>query len=142
MSDDRVYAAVKGLFAERWTATPPDLISWENKHFDLPQSDDPYIAVEVTGNYYGQESIGAETQGANRWDAEGQLWVHVFVRTGTGSEEARRLAKIAADLFRGTQLLDGDLTFGDAAIGMGAPGDNDGLYWQLSVSVEWGMVEA
>ena len=143
MASDVVYNAVKDYLTANWTTSP---LAFENEEFVPPVDSEgrptPFVAVEVTGNVYGQQSIGASTQATNRWDEEGQLWLHVFVRTSTGSSTARNYAKTLADLFRGTTLLSGDMEFMDASIGLGEKGDDEGNYYRISVSVDWRRIEA
>ena len=145
MASGTVYDAVKSHLQTNWTATP---LAFENEDKDASGNAVPpnpavtFVAIEMTGTMYGQQSIGAETQAANRWDEEGVLWLHVVTPKGQGASEARHHAKNLADLFRGTTLLSGDLEFLDAAIGMGEPADADGNWWRISVSVEWRRMEA
>lgn len=137
MSSAEVYGAVKDYLTAQWTTTP---ISFENEPFTPPVASGAagaWVAVEVSGTFYDQASIGAETAAANLWREEGQVWLHVFVRTGSGSLVVRQYAKQLVDLFRGLTLLAGTLRFRDASIGRGQPGDEDGNYWVLSCTVDW-----
>lgn len=141
MASDTVYDAIRAHLAARWAATP---VAFENEAFVRPVVDgtpQPFVVLEITGTAYGQQSIGARTQAENRWDEEGQLWLHVFVATGSGGSTVRRYAKQLADLFRGTTLLADTLEFGDASIGMGEPGDEEGAYFRVSVSLDWRRIE-
>lgn len=138
MASDIVYGAVQEFLTGRWNATK---ISWENQTYSLG-TETAWIMVEITGTSYAQQSIGAGDGDANRWDEDGVLFVHVFVESGLGSLEARRLAKLAADLFRGTLLLGDTLEFGDASIGMGDVSEANGNWWRVSVSIEWRRIEA
>lgn len=137
MASAAVYDAVRAHLEARWSATP---ISWENEHF--PRQSGAWVAVEMTGTLYGQQSIGAGEQADNRWDEEGQLWLHVFVPVGSGGRDARAHAKALADLFRGEQLAGDSIEFGDAAIGAGEPGDEKGNWWRISTTVDWRRTEA
>jgi len=138
MPSDVVYDAVRAHLGANWSETD---IAWENENF-VPPVEAGWVAVEVSGTTYAQQSIGAETQAANRWDEEGVLWVHVFVPTGTGSSTARRRAKAIADIFRGAKLLDDALEFTDASIGLGDVGDDAGATWSITVSIDWRLMEA
>jgi hypothetical protein len=146
MASDTVYDAVKAYLSAQWGSTTP--IQWENggepgdPPFAKPEPPAPFIAVELTGTLYGQQSIGAGAPADNRWDEEGILWIHVMVPTGSGASTARRHAKRLADLFRGTRLLGDSLTFGDARIGLGEPGDDDGNWYRISTDIEWRRMEA
>lgn len=139
MASDVVYEAVRAFLTAGWTAAP---IAWENEHFDKPNPPAPWLAVELSGTVYAQQSIGAGPQEENRWDEDGVLWLHVFVPAGTGSSTARGYAKALADIFRGALLIDETLEFMDASIGMGEAGDNNGNWWRVSVSIDWRRMEA
>lgn len=143
MASDVVADAIEAYLSANWIATP---IKFENQPFQRPVSDSgaalPFIAFEITGTLYAQQSIGESAQAANRWDEEGQLWLHVYVQTDTGSSIARRYAKQLADLFRGLRLVGDNLEFTDASIGMGQPGDDDGVYWSVSVEIDWRRFDA
>jgi hypothetical protein len=139
MASGTVYDAIKGYLEAQWTTTT---IAWENESFTKPEPPAAWLMVEMTGDLYAQMSIGAGVQSENRWDEEGVLLLHVYVPSGTGASTARAYAKSLADLFRGALLLDDSLEFLDASIGMGQPGDDDGMWWRISVSVDWRRMEA
>lgn len=139
MASDTVYDAIRAHLETYWSATT---IAWENEGFEKPEPPAPWVMVEVTGDLYAQMSIGAGNQAENRWDEEGELLMHVMVPAGTGARTARHHAKSLADLFRGALLIDDTLEFLDASIGMGQPGDEDGMWWRVSVSVDWRRLEA
>lgn len=120
-----------------WTTSP---IRWENEPFELAGTE--FLDVEMTGTSYGQKSIGAQTQAANRWDEEGVLWLHVMTPVNSGGSTARTHAKSLADLFRGKLLLSDSLEFRDAFIGRGQPGHEDGMYYRISVYINWRRMEA
>lgn len=102
-----------------------------------------WVLVVLDAALYGQQSIGGgQEAGDNRWDENGTLWFHIFTPKGTGSREARRLGKALANLFRGNRLLDDALEFGDADMGAGDPGQENGNYYLMSVSIEWRLTEA
>jgi hypothetical protein len=96
----------------------------------------------MTGTFYGQESIGASRQEDNRWDEEGVLWLHTLVKINTGGSTVRAYAKQLADLFRGLRLLSDSLEFQDAFIGRGQTGHEDGMYYRVSVYINWRRMEA
>ncbi|TAI67579.1 phage tail terminator-like protein [Bradyrhizobium sp. Leo170] len=102
-----------------------------------------WVLVVLNSELYGQQSIGAGIdQAANRWDEDGTLWLHVFTPRGTGSREARRIAKGLANMFRGLTMLNGRLEFMDADMGAGDPGAENANYYLLSVSIEWRVIDA
>jgi len=139
MASDTVYGVIRTYLAGHWASTP---IAWENEAFEPPTPLAPWVAVEVTGTAYAQQSIGADSQAGNRWDETGTLFMNVFVPSGTGSSTARRHCKALADLFRGARLLGDDLEFMDASIGLGEVGDEEGTTYRISVSVDWRHMEA
>jgi hypothetical protein len=145
MASREVYDAIRGVLDPNeggsWTATQ---IAWPNEGTEnFPPADgSAWIAVQMTGTSYAQESIGAAVQAQNRWDEEGILWLHTFVATGQGERDQRSYCKQLADLFRGLMLLDGNLEFLDASIGLGEQSDDTGAWWRISVSIEWRRFEA
>lgn len=150
MAADAVYDAIQGylqtpanvagLADPETNVVPP--FRFENENFDKPDPPSPWIAVALTGVLYGQESLGASVQAANRWDESGHLWLPVFVPIGTGSSRARHLAKLLADIFRGLTMLNDNLEFRDAFIGEGGPAAESGNWYELPLVIEWRRVEA
>lgn len=143
MASNVVFDAIRSFLTEHWTTTP---IAWENETppatVDAQGAAIAWVLVEMTGTLYGQMSIGASLQADNRWDEEGQLWLHVFVPKGTGGSLVRQHAKALADLFRGTRLVNDSIEFRDASIGMGEPGDEQGKWFRVSCNIEWRRMEA
>lgn len=137
MASGAVYAGIKTYLQSNWTTTP---LRFENETYVLDGN--PFVAVEMTGTLYGQQSIGASHQADNRWDEEGVLWLHVNVPMGTGGFNARTYAKQLADRFRGLLLLNDSLEFRDAFIGRGQPGHEDGAYYRVSVYINWRRMDA
>lgn len=133
MASGTVYQAVRTYLTGAWSSTG---LAWENEDFDTADLG-AWVAVEMTGTSYAQQTLGAGSAAANRWDEDGLLWLHVMVKVGSGALDARNFAKALADLFRGTLLLGDSLEFGDASIGMGEAGDDDGRWWRVSVSIAW-----
>jgi hypothetical protein len=118
----------------------------ENQGDGAPAGDvAAWVEMVVDTSLYAQESIGGgadDEAGGNRWDEDGTLWFHVFIARGIGSREARRIAKGLANMFRGKTLLEGELEFGDADMGAGDPGQENGNYYLVSVSITWRRTEA
>lgn len=137
MSTAAVYSAVRTYLEANWTTTP---LRWENETFTIPVDADgvpqPWVDVEITGTEYDQASLGAGTVASNLWREDGMLWLHVMVPSGSGSGVARTHAANLAALFRGLDL-DPDIVFRTMSIGLGSPGDDDGNWWRLSLSIEW-----
>lgn len=137
MASGEVHDAIKAYLQSNWTTTP---IRFENDPVDsLPEA---FVDIEMTGTLYGQESIGASHQEDNRWDEEGVLWVHVLVKINTGGSTVRTYAKSLADLFRGLLLMNDSLEFRDAFIGRGQTGHEAGMYYRVSVYINWRRMEA
>lgn len=141
---DEVYDAIRahlgdGISVGAWQYAP---IAYPNEAFSAPEPPAPWVDFEITGTLYGQQSIGAHVQSENRWDEDGQIWLHVMVPVGTGGAAARGAAKTLANIFRGLTLLSGGLEFLDAQIGLGEPGDDNGNYFRISVSIDWRRMDA
>lgn len=137
MASGAVFDAIKIYLQGAWTTTP---LRFENENYQINGAS--FVDIQMTGTLYGQQSIGAHTIAANRWDEEGVLWLHVLVPVGTGAHDARTYAKQLADLFRGLLLLNDSLEFGDAFIGKGQAGVEDGAYFRVSVYINWRRVDA
>jgi hypothetical protein len=131
-----VRQAVKAFLAAQWTTTP---VSYENDGYQQSEDSDgaliPYVAMELVGGLFSQQSIGAGDARSNYWSAAGQLWLHVIVAAGSGSDNATALADALAELFRGIEL-DPGIRFEDMNIAASG-GQSDGSAWTLSLSIEW-----
>lgn len=137
MASGEVHDAIKAYLQSNWTTTD---IRFENTALDPLPSE--FVDIEMTGTLYGQQSIGASHQADNRWDEEGVLWIHVLVAANSGGSTVRAYAKSLADLFRGLTLMNDTLEFRDAFIGRGQPGHENGLYYRVSVYINWRRMEA
>lgn len=141
MATDYVYDAIRAHFEQNWSGTGLDRLYWENEA--QPPGSDPIVAIEMRGNYYGQESIGQDVQADNRWDEEGVIFVHCLVAQGTGAQQSRRLARQVAEMFRGALLLGDSLEFRDASIGAGDSLDRmEGNWWGVTVTIDWRRMDA
>jgi Bacteriophage related domain of unknown function len=128
--------------AGQWDTSLAPLV-YENESDGAPSGAlKSWVQVVLDTHLYGQVSIGAGAPGENRWDEDGTLWFHVFTPKGSKSREARRIAKALANMFRGHLLLDDALEFGDADMGAGDPGKENGKYYLLSVSLDWRRTDA
>lgn len=132
MASPQTYDAIHDYLEQVWTATP---LAFENDGFKPPNDPAPWVLIEVFGDFYEQESIGAETQAANLWREAGQLLAHVNVPRGTGSRVARQHATDIVDLFRGQQI--GSVVFTTASIGAREPGVTDGSYFRMTATIDW-----
>lgn len=139
MSSDVIITAIRNHLESNWTATT---IKWENETFEFPQPtaypDPPaaWLAVEVSGGLYQQQSIGSGNPSLERWTERGTVLVYSLVQNGAGSLVAHQNAKAVVLLFRGL-VLPNNLRFQDMVIGSGGPGDDDGNWWQLLLRIEW-----
>lgn len=131
-----VRAAIKGFLTVNWADT---VIAYENEDYEQETDANgelvPWLFVEVFGGIYQQISIGAGNAHDNYWSASGQVMLHVFVASGSGTDTASEYADELAELFRGLEL-DPNITFGDISIG-GAGGESDGNNWRITLSIEW-----
>lgn len=133
MSSQLVYDVVEQRLDANWTATP---VVFENEDFPTPDDPAAFVFVELYGDVFDQISIGGGDEvGDNLWREAGSLLMHVMTPNGTGTRDARAFAKQLVDLFRGQEI--GGVTFRDAAIGAGEPGENDGNYFRMTASVSW-----
>lgn len=132
MASDTVYAAVRAHLEGGWTATP---LIFENE--GSPPDSGAWVFVEATGTLYGIASLGQQVQADNLYREHGFFFLWVMVESGTGTATARAYAKQLADLFRGTELSAGTLTFEDMSIGNGATTDRDGNWWSLGVTIDF-----
>lgn len=130
MASVAVYDVVHDRLGENWTDTP---LVYEGE--DWPTDGQPFVFVEIFGDFYDQASIGAGSPTANRWREGGQLLLNVMTRMGEGSRKSRIFAKALIDLFRGFEN-DGVL-FRDASIGAGEPGASDGNYFRMTATINW-----
>lgn len=134
---DAVQAHVDPIHGGSWTRTP---IAWPNETPSRADNE-PWIAIDFTAAFYAQQTIGAGEVGENRWDEEGVLWGHVFVQLNSGARECFSIGKAFADLFRGALLMNGQLEFLEANLGAGEPADDDGIWYRMSVSIEYRAFE-
>jgi hypothetical protein len=139
MASDVPYDAVRAHIEANWPHSP---IAFENEEFHRPSPPAHWLSFEMSGDLYSQQSIGAGEQSENRWDEEGTIWGHVYAPKNAGTSYQRKLCRWFADLFRGQTLLNGNLEFLDAHLGLGEPGDEKGVYWRISVTVDWRWVDA
>lgn len=112
----------------------PALIEWPNEPFDEPSTDpaQQWFSVENTGRVLAPVELGT---GGGVWAEEGTLYVHVLTPRGRGTDAARVLAKAVANVYRG--LGPRNVIYRSASIGDGLMNDRGGLWWALTVSVDW-----
>lgn len=120
------------------TATLPAVEwRWENEAQDPPDPPAVFAMVEITGETFEQQSIGATTRASNRWLEAGTLFIHVLAPAGTGSAAARTLAEQIATAFRSVETLDPNITFGRLSLGLGDVLPPNGNWWRLPITVAW-----
>lgn len=103
-----------------------------NVNFVQPEPPFMFLSVEMAGESLAPVELGPTH---SVWEETGQLYVHVVVPSGTGSEDSRSMAKQIAELFRG--LPPRDVVWRRAMIGLGATSDDDGSWWSLTVGIEY-----
>ncbi|HBF30859.1 phage tail terminator-like protein [Rhizobium sp.] len=138
MASPEVFEAFQSTLNAGWTTTG---IVYEND-FDQNYTEAglPFVYVEVYGDTLNQETVGAP--GQNMWREEGAAYLHVMVKSGTGSAEARSWAKQLLALFR-EQSIVVNATTGETlhmpqmSIGAGEPGKDFPEYWAMTVTITW-----
>ncbi len=108
-------------------AALPYPIEWPNEAFTTPDLA-PWLSVEADGDILEPIELG---NGA--WEERGTFIVHVIVPLGTGSADARQIAKDIANIYRGVV---GYAVYRRASVGSGVPSE-DGKWWVLTVTIEW-----
>ena len=131
MATPQTFEPIEDFLRSQWTVTP---LVFENEDFELTNEPEAVVLVEIFGDLMDQASIGAETVAANRWRETGQLSLHVLVPRGGGTRQARKLSRQLYDLFRGQEI--GSIRFGTASIGAGEPGEMDGNYYRMTVTID------
>lgn len=108
----------------------PDRIHWPNDGtFSEPDSG-LWLSVTATGDILEPIELGA-----GAWQEEGRLFVHVLAPAGSGSEDARALAKGVANVYRA--LGPREVVYFGASIGSGLVSDETGRWWGLTVTINW-----
>lgn len=132
MASPETFVVVRDTLSASWSATP---VHYENDGSSTPEPPAHFIFVEVVGDLLGQQSIGAGSRDENLWRETGTLYLHVMAPNGEGSLTARQHGRDVANLFRGRDI--DTVTFGNASLGAGEPGDDDGNYWRFTVTIDW-----
>ena len=133
MSSAAAFDVVKARLDAEWSDTS---VVYENENFELPDTPEIFVRVEVYGDFFNQISIGGGDEADdNLWREAGQLLMHVMAPSGTGSRAARVIAKQLVDLFRGYESA--GVEFLNASIGASDPGEQDGEYFRMTASVNW-----
>lgn len=130
MSSAAVYDAVHDHIVDGFTAAP---LAFENEAWPDAATPAPFVYVEIFGDFYRQESIGAP--GANLWRETGTILMHVMVPNDTGTREARLLARQLVALFREVEVS--GIRFRDMSIGAGEPGEERANFYRMTASVNF-----
>jgi len=139
MASATVYSAVRSYLEANWSATP---IKWENETFEIPAATDypaapaAFLVVEFTGDSYQQASIGSGSPTAERWIETGSVLIYSLVQANASSLVARQNADAVAALLQG-MVLPGSIRLQSMSFGDGGEGDEDGLWWQIPLRVNW-----
>ena len=120
-------SAIRSRMQANWSATP---IVWENAPSE-PAAGTPFVFFEVLGGDAFQASIGAPSSRLYRHT--GVIQAHVFTPVNKGSKDSLQYADSIAAIFRG-QTFGGVLCFAPR-IGSGAPADDDGNWWRVTVTI-------
>lgn len=132
MSSPSAFDAIHDHLVAQWSATP---LVFENENWPTPDNPEPFVFVEIFGDFYDLASIGAGSVAANRWREAGQLLMHVMTPSGEGSRGARTTAKQILDLVRGQEIA--GVIFRECSIGAGEPGTADGNYFRMTATANW-----
>ena len=101
-----------------------------NEPFTAPKPPRPWLRVSITSDVLQPIELGADV-----WQEEGTAYVEVVVPAFTGTRIARALAKNIANLFRG--LDPAPVVYLGTSIGDGVVQPVDGLWWGLTVAIDW-----
>lgn len=126
MTYDEARAALEGLFAGGWSATP---IAYENVAFTPPAGLGPWIRLAVESGETVQASFGGTPR---RFRSTGTLKAVVHVAKGTGTAGAYRLADQIGALIASAAIPGLAL---EAAAPASEAGQADGPYFRLTVAV-------
>lgn len=128
MSSDAPFTAVRELLEAEWSGAP---LVFPNEGLEVSDSSMPWIYLDMSGNDMAALELGPTAAYAER----GIIWCHIQCPVGTGTLEIRAIAKQLSNLFRQADIP--GMTFGRQSLGAGEPGDDDGLYWRQSFSVDY-----
>ena len=126
MSSPEVFVAVRELLTAELTDVP---IVFPNEG-DQPDSSMPWVYCEVAGTLSRRIELGNAAM-----EERGIVWCHVYCPVGVGTLESRIICKRLSNIFRSAR--DSPVTFGDQRLGDGAQGDDDGMLWLVSFSVDY-----
>ncbi len=140
MASGSVYTVIRNFLTANWSATP---LVWENEPYNPPATG-VWAYIDLTGTLYEQKSLGAADDGTalNRWDEEGIIIVSFHAPKNSGTKAMRDHMENFANLFRGLILDSGKLEFERVSLGQGRPGDDEGRWYQIPVTIDWRKIDA
>ena len=115
------------LLLDEWVETD---VAWPNIEY-RPTVGTPWIRAVVLPADSRQATLGTR-ETSRRFGHFGVCAVQVFVPAGTGDVEARSLAALVADIYRGRTVA--DTTFQAPTIN---PIGSDGMWYQLNVLISY-----
>ncbi len=129
MSSLTAYDAFVGRLGA-WNLSP---VVFENEFYQLPDTPAPFVYVEIFGDTYDQDTMGAPQ--ANEWLERGVTYMHVMTPSGQGTRQARQYANSLLYLFREQPIS--TLFMPEMSIGAGEPGKDWPGYFALTASISW-----
>lgn len=130
MASPEAFDAIHDHLAFAWEET---VLLFENDTLLSPDSQTPFVYVEIVGDILEQDTFGAP--GQNEWIEAGAAYLHVMVPDGTGSREARAIGGRLVALFREVPI--GTMHFNTMSIGSGEPGRSFPNYFAMTVTIGW-----
>lgn len=127
MSSPEVFTAVKTLLEAQFADAP---LVWPNEGV-TPDSSAPWVYVDASSFRLFRIELGVGAM-----EERGLVWCHIYVPVGTGTETARTLGKALSNIFR-SYTRDSPVSFGEQALGAGEPGDDDGMFWRQTLTVNY-----
>lgn len=142
MATDEAFDQIRSFVESRWAdAALTCPIAWDNEEFTEPK---PYDAddlpqhwgkVLIDGKLWSLESIGSGDPVDECWEEIGDLTFFAIVPVGTGSRRCRQVLTEFAQMCRGQEA--GAVTFGDIIINPIGSTDAKGVWWTMSIVIEW-----
>lgn len=130
MSSPEAFQAVRDLIEAGFDAAP---VVWPNEGSEADSSM-PWVYIDVSGSLIRRIELGI-----GAYEESGVIWCHVYVPIGTGTTPARAIVKALSRLF--LLARDSPLTFGEQSSAQGEPGDDDGMLWRQTMTVNYSYQE-
>jgi hypothetical protein len=131
--------AIEARLRERWAGRTPVAVRNGPEVRKLDQAGDPqpWVYLEVIG---GDATIlGVGRPGDHLTVDDGNIFVHVFVPSGTGTSEATRLAVAAGEIFRTAEFYRDTpgccVRSWSPRIDGGGSSADDGLWWRVTATI-------